>query len=84
LRFLRIDTTARTMVGHETAESWLLRLAGLFGKKKSERELAEEMESHLQLHTEDNLRAGMNPLDARRNALIKLGGLRLRKSSIER
>jgi len=59
--------------------AWFLRLAGLFGKERREQELAEEMESHLQLHTEDNLRAGMNPSEARRNALIKLGGLEATK-----
>jgi len=37
--------------------------------------LAEELESHLQMHIEDNLRSGMNPAAARRQALIKLGGI---------
>jgi putative ABC transport system permease protein len=54
---------------------WLLRFGGLFGKERRERELAEEMESHLQMHIEDNLRAGMNDVEARRQALIKLGGV---------
>jgi len=55
--------------------AWFLRLGSLFGKKRQERELAEELESHLQMHIEDNLRRGMTPEDARRDALIKLGGL---------
>jgi putative ABC transport system permease protein len=55
--------------------AWLIRLAGLFGKRRRERELAEELESHLQMHIEDNLRSGMTPEEARRQALIKLGGL---------
>src|ERR1700674_273443 len=54
---------------------WLLRLRGIFGKKRRERELAAEMESHLQMHIEDNLRAGMTAAEARRQALIKLGGV---------
>ncbi len=58
-----------------TLRAWLLRLGGLFGEERHERELAEEMESHLQMHIDDNLRAGMTPLEARRAALIKLGGL---------
>ena len=37
-----------------------------------------ELESHLQLHIEDNLRRGMTPDQARREALIKLGGNRYR------
>src|SRR5207249_6511584 len=49
------------------------RLAALFRKAQRDRDLAAEMESHLQLHIEDNLRAGMSPTEARRQALIKLG-----------
>ena len=33
------------------------------------------MESHLQLHIDDNIRAGMAPAEARRDALLKLGGV---------
>lgn len=54
---------------------WLLRLFGLFHRKRREREFAEELESHLALHIEDNLRAGMSPEEARRQALLKLGGV---------
>jgi len=54
---------------------WLLRLGELFGRERQERELAEEMESHLQMHIEDNLRAGMSAAEARREALMKLGGV---------
>jgi macrolide transport system ATP-binding/permease protein len=54
---------------------YLVRLAGLFNQKRLERELAEELESHLQMHIEDNLRSGLMPEEARRQALIKLGGL---------
>jgi predicted permease len=38
-------------------------------------DLDAEIESHLQLHMDDNLRAGMTPEQARRNALVKLGGV---------
>lgn len=55
--------------------AWLLRFAELFGKERRERELEEEMESHLQLHTEDNLRSGMTPDEARRQARLQLGGV---------
>ena len=53
---------------------WILRLAGLFGSRRREREMAEELESHLALHTEDNIRRGMAPGAARRAAILKLGG----------
>ncbi len=55
--------------------AWVSRLGGLFGKERRDRELADEMESHLQMHIEDNLRKGMSPEEARRQALIKLGSL---------
>src|SRR5262245_61796942 len=57
----------------------LARIFGLFNRKRREREFAEELESHLAMHIEDNLRAGMSPEDARRRALIKLGGMALTK-----
>jgi predicted permease len=53
----------------------LLRAAGLFNKRRHEQEISDEFESHLQMHSEDNLRAGMTREEARREALIKLGGL---------
>jgi putative ABC transport system permease protein len=52
-----------------------LRLAGLFPNEQQEREHAEEIESHLQMHVEDNLRSGMTPEQARRDAILKLGGV---------
>jgi len=55
--------------------AWLLRLAGVFRKEQDDREFVDEMESHLQMHIDDNLRSGMNAQDARRQALIKLGGV---------
>ncbi len=55
--------------------AWFLRLAGLLGKERHDREMTEELESHLQMHIEDNLRCGMTPEAARRDALIKLGGI---------
>ena len=59
-----------------------LRFANLFRKQKLDRDLSAELESHLQLHIEDNLRAGMSPSEARRNALLKLGGLQTTTENI--
>jgi predicted permease len=56
---------------------WLARFFGLFIRKRRELDFAEELESHLAMHIEDNLRAGMSPEEARRRALIKLGGVAL-------
>ncbi len=55
--------------------AWFVRLGGLFRRDRSDSELAAEMESHLQMHIEDNLRSGMSAAEARRNALMKLGGI---------
>jgi putative ABC transport system permease protein len=55
--------------------AWFIRLGGLFNRNFHDRELSAEMESHLQLHVDDNLRAGMSPAQARRDAVMKLGGV---------
>ena len=49
-----------------TLRAWFLRLMSVFGSTRAERELAAEIESHLQLHIDDNVRAGMSPAEARR------------------
>jgi len=56
-----------------------MRLFSVFHRARREREFAEELASHLAFHIEDNLRAGMSPEEARRQALIKLGGVTLAK-----
>ncbi len=55
--------------------AWLLRFKGVFLKATRERDLADEIESHLQMHIDDNLRAGMSPQEAKRVAVMKLGGV---------
>src|SRR2546422_7825375 len=61
--------------------TWIVRFGGLFNKQRKDRELDEEIESHLQLHIEDNLRLGMTSEEARRHALIKLGGIESTKEA---
>jgi predicted permease len=51
------------------------RIAGMFRSRRADRDLAGELESHLQLHTDDNIRAGMTPQEARRRAVLALGGV---------
>src|SRR5438093_8986963 len=60
---------------------WILRFGGLFNKQRKDRDLDGEIESHLQMHIEDNLRSGMTPEEARREALIKLGGIESAKEA---
>jgi putative ABC transport system permease protein len=59
----------------KSVRALLVRLFSVFGSQKSERELSAEIESHLQLHMDDNVRAGMTPAEARRRAVIALGGV---------
>jgi putative ABC transport system permease protein len=61
--------------------SWA-RLRSLFRKEKLDREFNAELTAHLELQIEDNLRAGMSPEEARRSALLKLGGLEQTKESV--
>ena len=62
--------------------AWAHRLGGLFDKERKDRELAEELEAHLQFHVDDNLRRGMAPAEARRNALLALGGIEQTKEKV--
>lgn len=59
----------------------LFRLRGLFQRHASDREFEEELASHLELHIEDNLRRGMQPVEARRQALITLGGIEITRQA---
>lgn len=61
--------------------AWMFRFGGLFRTERQEQELAAEMESHLQFHIEDNLRSGMTPEQARRDAILKLGGVEQTKQA---
>ena len=62
-----------------SVRAWVVRLAGMFGKEHREQELAQEMHSHLEMHIDDNVRAGMSAQEARRQALLKLGGVEATK-----
>jgi predicted permease len=56
--------------------AWFSRWAATFGKESNrESDLDAELRNHLHMHVQDNLRAGMSPEQARREALMKLGGL---------
>jgi predicted permease len=51
-----------------------IRLLGMYRARPANEDFAAELESHLQMHIEDHLRSGMSPEEARRQALIRLGG----------
>ncbi|MGB7434179.1 MAG: ABC transporter permease [Candidatus Acidiferrum sp.] len=55
------------------------RLLAFFHRDDFEREMAEEMNAHLEMAIEENVRAGMTLREARRQALISLGGVQQSK-----
>jgi predicted permease len=57
-----------------TLRAFGLRLLGIFRTRRPEDDFAAEIESHVALHTDDGIREGLSPDEARRQALIRLGG----------
>jgi hypothetical protein len=51
------------------------RAANFASGRHGDRRLREEMEAHLALQTEENLRLGMTPAEARRRAVLKFGAV---------
>lgn len=51
------------------------RVFGFFRKQQRESEFEQELASHVEMQTEENIRAGMSANEARRQAILKLGGL---------
>ena len=61
--------------------AWLNRLSAMFRRERADHEFAAELDAHLQLHIEDNLRRGLSPAEARRQALLALGGIETTKEA---
>ena len=57
------------------ARGWLARLINMFRPGRGERDVDAELQAHLELAVEDNVRLGMTPTEARRVALARLGGV---------
>jgi predicted permease len=53
---------------------FFIRLSNLAAGRRADQRLREELAEHLAFQTEENLRAGMSPAEARRQAVLKLGG----------
>ncbi len=51
------------------------RILGLRQRGQQETEMSDEFDSHIAMQTDDNLRAGMDPATARRQARLKFGSL---------
>ena len=57
------------------ARAWLRRIWSFTDRTRHEREFSDELAAHIEMHVADNVRAGMSAAEARRQALVKLGGL---------
>ena len=55
-------------------KQFVARLRAFFRGADLDRDFADEMQAHLEMATEDNIRRGMGPVEARREAAIRLGG----------
>ena len=59
-----------------------LRIKSIFGRRRVESELDEELQFHLEHKIEEGIAAGLSPEEARRRALLAMGGLDQRKEEI--
>jgi putative ABC transport system permease protein len=59
--------------------SWIARLGGMLKRERLDRELDEELRSHVEMRTADNLTAGMSPESARFDAQKRFGNTTILK-----
>jgi hypothetical protein len=59
------------------------RLSSWATTQQDEERLRAEIEDHLALQTAENVRAGLSPVEARRQAALKFGGAETMKETIE-
>jgi len=59
----------------KSLRAFVARLLGLLPNATRDRDRSAEIEANLQLHIDDNIRRGMTAAQARREAILKLGGL---------
>ncbi|MGH7615119.1 MAG: ADOP family duplicated permease [Gemmatimonadales bacterium] len=53
----------------------LARIAGVFAPRRADDDLRDELQSHVEMETAENVRRGMTPEEAHRQALLASGGL---------
>ena len=62
--------------------SILGRISNLFSRTSLDREIESELQSHIEMRTEDNLADGMSPERARRDALARFGNPTVTKEDV--
>ena len=63
---------------HEIAS----RLGALFGRRRQEREMNEELRFHIEMETRRNIESGLSEAEARRRALVDFGGVESHKDGV--
>src|ERR1700687_135376 len=58
---------------------FLHRVVNVVKRRAQDERLREEIEEHVALQTAENLRAGLSPVEARRQAMLKFGGVEAMK-----
>ncbi len=53
----------------------MARVRAFFGKRRRDADLEAELAAHLEFATEENIERGLSPREARREALVRIGGL---------
>ena len=54
---------------------FLSRLGHFVTRRRDDERLRQEIEEHITLLTDENLRVGLSPVEARRQAMLKFGGV---------
>lgn len=57
------------------ARAMWMRLRSLFQRRRAEDDFSNELDAHIAMHTEAGIGRGLDPVEARREALVRLGGL---------
>src|SRR5580692_6012965 len=63
----------------KTLRRFFTRLFNSAAKRAQEERLREEIAEHIALQTAENVRAGLSPIEARRQAMLKFGGVEAMK-----
>ena len=63
----------------KTMRRFLARVGSSLGRRGQDARLREEIAEHIALQTADNVRAGMSAVEARRQAMLKFGGVEAMK-----
>jgi len=62
---------------------FLSRLGHFATRRRDDERLRQEIAEHIALQTEENLRAGLSPVEARRQAMLKFGGVEAMKQDYQ-